>query len=119
MRVVWAKEFDGSTGLTLDSHAIFAPSIHSLVRAFSLQDGATLWTQSALKNRGLTAPAVVGDAIAVGDYEGYVHFLSATDGRLLARLSVGGDAMLSTPQAVPQGVLVQTGSGNLVLIGAH
>jgi hypothetical protein len=32
---------------------------------------------------------------------------------------VGGDAMLSTPQAVPQGVLVQTGSGNLVLISAH
>jgi outer membrane protein assembly factor BamB len=119
MRVVWAKDFDGSTGLTLDANAIYAPSIHSLVKAFSLQNGTLLWTQSALKNRGLTAPAVVGHAIAMGDYEGYVHFLSTTDGHLLARLSVGGDAMLSTPQAVPQGVLVQTGSGNLVLISAH
>lgn len=118
MRVVWAKDFDGSTGLTLDANAIYAPSIHSLVKAFSLQNGSLLWTQSALKNRGLTAPAVVGHAIAMGDYEGYVHFLSAADGHLLARLSVGGDAMLSTPQAVPQGVLVQTGSGNLILISA-
>lgn len=118
MRVVWAKDFDGSTGLTLDANAVYAPSIHSVVQAFSLQNGAPLWTQSALKNRGLTAPAVVGGAIAMGDYEGYVHFLSVADGRLLARLSVGGDAMLSTPQAVPQGVLVQTGSGNLDLISA-
>ena len=119
MRVVWAKDFDGSTGMTVDANSIYAPSIHSLVRAFSLQDGATRWTQSALKNRGLTAPAVVGNAIALGDYEGYVHFLSAADGHLLARLSVGGGAILSTPQAVPQGVLVQTGGGNLVLISAR
>lgn len=119
MRVVWAKDFDGSTGMTLDANSIYAPNIHSLVRAFSLQDGTVRWTQSALKNRSLTAPAVVGNAIALGDYEGYVHFLSAADGRLLARLSVGGGAILSTPQAVPQGVLVQTGGGNLVLISAR
>jgi outer membrane protein assembly factor BamB len=119
MRVVWAKEFDGSTGLIQDANSIYAPSIHSLVRAFSLQDGAVRWTQSALKNRDLTAPAVVGNAIALGDFEGYVHFLSTADGRLLARLSVGGGAMLSTPQSVPQGVLVQTGGGNLVLISAR
>jgi outer membrane protein assembly factor BamB len=37
----------------------------------------------------------------------------------MARLSVGGGAVVSPPQTTPQGVLVQTGNGNLVLIGAN
>ncbi|MCJ9709718.1 outer membrane protein assembly factor BamB, partial [Bordetella hinzii] len=82
-------------------------------------NGANAWKQSALKNRGLTAPAFLGPAMAVGDMEGYVHFLSRSDGHLLARLSVGGGAVVSPPQTTPQGVLVQTGNGNLVLIGTN
>jgi outer membrane protein assembly factor BamB len=48
-----------------------------------------------------------------------VHFVSRSDGSLMARLSVGGGAVVSPPQTTPQGVLVQTGNGNLVLIGAN
>ena len=58
-------------------------------------------------------------ALAVGDLDGYVHFLSRSDGSLMARLSVGGGAIVSPPQTTSQGVLVQTGNGNLVLIGAN
>jgi outer membrane protein assembly factor BamB len=32
---------------------------------------------------------------------------------------VGGGAVVSPPQTTPQGVLVQTGNGNLVMIGAN
>lgn len=37
----------------------------------------------------------------------------------MARLSVGGGAVVSPPQTTSQGVLVQTGNGNLVLIGTN
>ena len=118
-RVVWSKEFDGSNGMAMDTSAIYAPSIHAQVSAFALQTGAPLWTQSALKNRSLSAPAVIGKAVALGDFEGYVHFLSTTDGHLLARLSLGSDPIVSPLESTPQGVLVQTGEGKLVLIGAN
>ncbi|CFW39201.1 quinoprotein [Bordetella pertussis] len=72
-----------------------------------------------MKNRLLTAPALLGEAVAVGDFEGYVHFLSRSDGRLLARLSVGGGAIVSPPQTTSQGVLVQTGNGSLVMVRAN
>jgi outer membrane protein assembly factor BamB len=78
-----------------------------------------LWKQDGLRNRHLTAPAPIGPAVAVGDYDGYVHFLSRADGHLLARLSVGGGAIVSPLQTTSQGVLVQTGNGKLVMIGVN
>ena len=54
-----------------------------MVSAFALDNGGNVWKQAALKNRQLTAPALLGGALAVGDLDGYVHFLSRSDGSLM------------------------------------
>ncbi|OZI24308.1 outer membrane protein assembly factor BamB [Bordetella genomosp. 7] len=118
-RPLWAKDFSSASGMALDNQFAYAPDQHGVVSAFALDSGVNVWKQAALKNRRLTSPAPLGDAIAVGDFDGYVHFLSRSDGSLLARLSVGGDAIVSPLQSTPQGVLVQTGNGNIVLIGTN
>ena len=118
-RPIWAKDFSSSSGMTLDGRFAYAADQHGVVNAFALDSGANVWKQSALKNRKLTSPALLGEDVGVGDLDGYVHFLSRSDGRLLARLSVGGDAIVSPPQTTQRGVLVQTGNGNLVLIGTN
>ena len=56
-----------------------------------------MWKQDKLKYRKLTAPAVIGDYVIVGDYEGYVHWMSSSDGQLVARIRVDGDGILSPP----------------------
>lgn len=61
----------------------------------------------------------IGSAVAFGDYDGYVHFLSSSDGRLLGRIQVGGGAVVSPLVSTPRGVLVQTGNGSLVLVGVN
>lgn len=116
-RPIWAKDFSSTTGLSLDGRAAYAADQNSVVSAFALQNGEVLWRQDALRNRKVTAPTPISGAVAVGDYDGYVHFLSRDDGRPLARLSVGGGAVLSPLQTTSQGVLVQTGNGNLIMIG--
>src|SRR5690606_10874708 len=118
-RPLWAKDFSSASGMALDNQLAYAPDQHGVVSAFALDSGVNVWKQAALKNRRLTSPAPLGEAIAVGDFDGYVHFLSRSDGSLLARLSVGGDAIVSPLQSTPQGVLVQTGNGNIVLIGTN
>jgi outer membrane protein assembly factor BamB len=72
--------------------------------------------QDALRNRKLTSPAVLPGAVAVGDLAGFVHFLSPTDGQLLARILVGGGAIQAPLVSTPQGILVQSGDGLLVLL---
>jgi outer membrane protein assembly factor BamB len=102
--------------LALDNRHVYAPSQTDVVTALSLQKGEVVWTQEALSHRKLTSPAAVGIAVALGDFEGNVHFLAQDDGRILARTSVGGGAIRSPLLATPQGVLVQTGDGALVML---
>jgi outer membrane protein assembly factor BamB len=115
-RPVWAKNFSSAAGLALDGNQVYSPNQSDVVSAFALKDGKLNWTQDALSYRRLTGPAVLGSAVAVGDYDGYVHFMAADDGRLLARIAVGGGKMHAPLIATPQGVLVKTGDGSLALI---
>src|SRR5690606_38690500 len=115
----WDIAFSSNTGMTHDGRHAYAATQRDIVQAVSLADGSPVWSQNALRNRRLATPAVVPAAVAVADYDGYVHFLSRSDGRLLGHLSVGGGAVLSPLVGTPSGVLVQTGNGNLVLVGVN
>jgi outer membrane protein assembly factor BamB len=42
----------------------------------------TLWTQSDLLHRNLTAPALYNGYIVTGDSEGYMHWINVEDGVL-------------------------------------
>ena len=44
------------------------------------RNGASLWKQKELHHRKLTAPAVYESYVVVGDFEGYVHWLSTRMG---------------------------------------
>ncbi|MDY0309914.1 MAG: outer membrane protein assembly factor BamB [Castellaniella sp.] len=116
-RPVWAQDVSSATGMNTDGQHLYLADAHDRVRALDLRDGHELWQQAALLNRHLGAPVPSGAVVAVGDYEGYVHFLSRTDGALMARLHVGGGALVSPLVPTPRGVIVQTGGGQLILVG--
>lgn len=118
-RPIWEQKFSSATGMTSDGQQIYAADQRDVVHAFTLSDGHPVWTQDALRNRRLSTPAVVQDAVAVGDYQGYIHFMSRRDGQLLGRIQVGGGPITSPLTATPQGVLVQTSGGNLLLVGVR
>jgi len=115
----WDIPFSSHSGMTHDGRNAYAVTQRDVVQAVSLANGEQVWSQDALRNRRLATPAIVGSAVAVADYDGYVHFLSRSDGRLVGRLSVGGGAVLSPLVGTSAGVLVQTGNGNLVLVGVN
>ena len=55
--------------------------------------GAPLWENNKFKLRGLTAPITVGDYVAVADNSGYLHIISAEDGRIVGRKKVNGSGV--------------------------
>lgn len=118
-RPLWEQNFSSNTGMATDNQQAYAADQRGVVHAFALSDGHETWKQSALTNRRLSSPAVVPQAVAFGDFDGYVHFLSRNDGQLLGRVHVGGGAIVSPLVATQRGVLVQTGGGNLVLVGVN
>jgi outer membrane protein assembly factor BamB len=51
--------------------------------------------------------------VAVGDVEGYVHFLSRENGAFVGRIATDGSPIRSSLLRLEQGFLVQTQEGNL------
>ena len=76
-------------------------------------NGQSVWKQDKLSYRQLTLPLPEGQAIAIGDFEGFVHFLSRESGAFVSRYDTRGGAVRAVPIALPSGLLVQTEDGSL------
>lgn len=116
--VGWGREVSCDSALAADTFNVYLTDIDDRVLALDQRSGRVFWEQKALDGRHLTAPAVVGTALAVADVEGYVHWLSTDDGRLLGRSRPTKDAFLLPPQVHNGRVYVISESGTLYALEA-
>ncbi|MFM0430275.1 outer membrane protein assembly factor BamB [Paraburkholderia aspalathi] len=112
-RAVWEKAFSSTSGLAQDDRAVVAADDWSVVSAFDVSNGATLWKNDKLKNRELSVPFILGHAAVLGDYQGYVHFLSRDDGTLVARVKTDGTPITAAPVLAGETLVVLTHDGDL------
>jgi outer membrane protein assembly factor BamB len=115
----WSQDVSSSTGLVADNKNIYLSDDKGNVQAFDKATGASVWKNSKLLGRRLSAPAVAGNKILVGDVEGYVHALSVTDGALLARVATDGSAITAAPQTNADNVIMQTRRGGVYAFTAQ
>jgi outer membrane protein assembly factor BamB len=93
-RVVWNREISSLTGLDAEDARIFVSHAIGSVYALDYATGKTYWRQAALKNRQLSTPVPMGSLVAVGDIEGYVHFLNREDGAIAARVKTNSSQIM-------------------------
>jgi outer membrane protein assembly factor BamB len=98
-RILWSREVSTDTGLAADSKNVYLTDEHGEVIALDQRTGASVWRQEQLRGRGLSAPCYDEGLVAVGDFEGYVHWLSAEDGRFLARYRASHSPIRAQPLA--------------------
>lgn len=116
-RVVWNRDISSLSGLSVEDARIFVSHAMGSVYALDYTTGKTFWRQAALKNRRLTAPLPMASLVAVGDYEGYIHFLSREDGALASRIKTGNSAILpQMAQINSNTLLVQARDGGIYAI---
>lgn len=111
----WAREFSAGAGLGADTNRVYGVDAKSNVAAFSAATGTNAWRQEKLLNRDVTTPLALRRAIVVGDYAGYLHFLSPEDGGFMARVTLGNE-INATPRAFGGGAIVQTKDGSVALV---
>jgi outer membrane protein assembly factor BamB len=112
-RQLWAREVSSVTGVGVDARYAYVSDDRGGVHAFDRSTGRSLWKQDRLSHRQLSVPQALGEAIAVGDLEGYIHFMARDSGAFLARYATSGGAVRAAPVALPSGVLFQTQNGGL------
>lgn len=112
-RVLWTRDMSSFTGVSVATNEVYLSDADGSVWALDRQSGSSLWKQDALAHRWLTTPAVFGDYLAVGDYDGYLHFLTRKDGTTAARFRPADKAILAAPLVVGAHVLVESTDGEL------
>jgi len=110
---VWSRELSSVNGVSLDARTAYVSDEQGAVHAFDRLTGRSLWKQDKLAHRQLSLPHPISTAVAVGDLEGYVHFLAGDSGAFVARIATDGGAVRAAPIRLPTGFLVQTRNGGL------
>lgn len=101
---LWSRDFSSYSGLDADASQVYLVDDSDTLWALDRRSGGTLWKQAALKGRTLSTPVVIGNHVVVGDFEGYLHWLDTTDGRLVGRVRANKKGIASAP-VVREGLL--------------
>lgn len=115
--LLWDREMSSTSGIAVAStDAVYVSDDQSYLWAIADGTGDSLWRQTLLLRRNITAPVIAGDSVVVGDFEGYLHWVSRSDGRFVARQRIDKNPIRSQP-VVRDGVLyVMTTGGKLSAI---
>jgi outer membrane protein assembly factor BamB len=95
--MLWSRDLGGSVGMAVNGQTLYLVDDQGQVWAMDRSNGATLWKSEKLKYRELSAPAAYDDAVVVGDFEGYLHWLAQGDGHIFARYQMDHDGIRVAP----------------------
>jgi outer membrane protein assembly factor BamB len=110
----WSHDMSSYRGLSVDADNLYVTESDGIVVAMRQRDGAEVWRNDKLKRRGLSAPVVTSTAIAIADYQGYLHWLDKNTGELVARERIAKKQRVSNPPAgAGDTVVVLTDAGTL------
>lgn len=112
-QVLWSREMSSPEGVSADWNNIYTVTDDGAIVALLRRNGEDVWRQESLLRREPTTPVPFGTAVAVGDFEGYVHFFSNFDGRPVARKRVGSGMISSPPVVIGDKLFVQSEDGVL------
>ncbi|MES2322544.1 MAG: outer membrane protein assembly factor BamB [Pseudomonadota bacterium] len=115
----WTKDLSSDVGVAVDQRFVFAVDEKGAVSAFNREGGASAWKNDKLGFRRLSTPISYGRTVAVGDFEGYIHFLSREDGAFLARAATDGSPITSMPVVAGSNLIFQTQSGTVTAIAVE
>lgn len=112
-RLAWSRQAQGHQGLDGNDVLVVGTESDGKVLAWQRNTGNPLWSQDALRFRGLSLPLLWGNQVVVGDQEGWVHFLSPEDGKPLQRVATDGSAITGRPLVAAQTLVVVTRNGSV------
>jgi outer membrane protein assembly factor BamB len=111
--LAWSRTAAGSTGLGGNESIVVGTEKDSRLTVWNRRTGEVSWSTDALMWRGLGTPLVLGQSLAVGDDAGQLHFLAATDGTTLNRVSTDGSPIIGAPVVVGKTLVVATQKGGV------
>lgn len=112
-QILWARDISTHVGVGVDFTNVYSLDESGELIALLRRNGSEVWRQDALLRREPTSPVAFDNAVAIGDFEGYVHLFSNVDGHPVARIRVGKGLLSGAPVVIGNRLYVQSESGAL------
>lgn len=112
-RILWTRDLSSVAGLAAGDDGVYVAATDGAVWALDRRSGGALWKNEILLHRMLSAPALMGSYVVVGDLEGQLHWLKREDGEIAARASLGGAGFGDGLVVVDEVLYVQSNDGSL------
>lgn len=109
---IWKKPSSVYKNMVLKGNNLYVTDSNDVVWSIDKRNGQVNWKQTGLKARILTEPAFVKNDLVVGDKTGYLHFIDAQTGEIIARSKVSGGVSIS-PSVTGRKLYVLTDNGTL------
>ena len=112
-QVLFVNELASLKSLAVNNQQVIATSLDGKVVAYNRSNGEVLWESEELAYRHLTNPVMIGNYIAVGDFDGVVHLFDPASGKIVSRVQTKG--VLSSLQVQGSRLLTQSTSGQVAI----
>lgn len=116
--VRWSRPQAGVQAVAADLQIVVGADGTDRLSAWKAENGDALWRVERFTHRGLSAPAIWGDRVAVADREGYLHILAKSDGRTLGRMELDSP-LVAAPVVVRDLLVLATRKGTLYALRAN
>jgi len=114
--ILWSRKFSSFQAIAIDDTALYLSSDDSDLWSIDRRTGSAFWKQDVLHARRITAPSIIGDKLVVADYQGYLHWLNKSDGKLLGRIRTTSERNYVQPQVWGESVITLDLRGFLVSV---
>ncbi len=109
----WSHKASSYRGVVLGNNMAYMSTGDGQVVALNPGNGSVIWSQTALRYRGLTTVGVSDDAVITADFQGYVHFLDKSNGAFIARVRAGRLRISNPPIVEGDEVVVINDGGRI------
>lgn len=109
----WRRSVKSYSGMALVNNLLVVSDDAGVVWALDARSGAAAWKQEGLQYRQLSAPVAFAGYAVVADFQGYLHWLDAKDGKLVARTRAGSDP-IRAPMVGSEDLLYVLGTGGKI-----
>ena len=117
-QMLWSKDVSTYSAMDSDASNLYVSADNGDVLAIDLRSGQVLWRQDQLRGRSPTGPLAVGSYVAVGDYDGYIHYLNKEDGAIVARYRLSSSAIKAAPAVSDETAFFLDQGGELAALRA-
>ncbi len=112
-QVLWNREISSFSGVAADWNSLYTIRDEGELVALKRSNGSEIWRNGSLLRREPTLPVPFNTTVAVGDFEGFLHFFNNIDGEPVARLRLGSKAITAAPLVVANRLYVQGDGGSI------